>query len=113
MEGAVLMARVLELDEIRGTVSELGRRYGLKRAYLFGSYARGEATPESDVDIRIDKGNLRGLFALSGLRLALVERLEREVDLLTTDSLDAKFLARIQPEEIQIYGNQFSATFRT
>lgn len=96
------MARTLELDEIRRTVSDLGRQYGLKRAYLFGSYARGEATPESDVDIRIDKGNLRGLFALSGLRLALMERLERDVDLLTTDSLDANFLARIQPEEIEL-----------
>ena len=100
------MARVLELDEIRNAVCDLGRRYGLQRAYLFGSYARGEATPESDVDIRIDKGNLRGLFALSGLRLALVERLEREVDLLTTDSLDANFLARIQREEIRLYGNE-------
>ena len=97
------MARVLELDEIRSAVCDLGRRYGLKRAYLFGSYARGEATPESDVDIRIDKGNLRGLFALSGLRLALVERLEREVDLLTTDSLDANFLARIRREEIRLF----------
>ena len=97
------MARVLELDEIRNAVCDLGRRYGLQRAYLFGSYARGEATPESDVDIRIDKGNLRGLFALSGLRLALVERLEREVDLLTTDSLDANFLARIRREEIRLF----------
>ena len=100
------MARTLELDEIRGIVSDLVGQYGLKRAYLFGSYARGEATPESDVDIRIDKGNLRGLFALSGLRLDLQKRLEREVDLLTTDSLDAKFLTRIQSEEIQIYGNE-------
>ncbi|MBQ9566417.1 MAG: nucleotidyltransferase domain-containing protein [Synergistaceae bacterium] len=99
------MPRVLQLDEIRDTVSELGRKYGLERAYLFGSYARGEATPESDVDIRIDSGQLRGLFALSGLRLALVDRLGREVDLLTTDSLDAKFLKRIEPEEVLLYGN--------
>ena len=106
LRGGGVVERVLELDEIRRTVSDLGRQYGLKRAYLFGSYARGEATPESDVDIRIDKGNLRGLFALSGLRLALVERLNRDVDLLTTDSLDKMFLARIQPEEIQLYGNE-------
>ena len=100
------MAQILGMDEIRGAVRDPGQQYGLERAYLFGSYARGDATPESDVDIRIDKGRLRGLFALSGLRLALVDRLGREVDLLTTDSLDDRFLARIRPEEVLLYGNQ-------
>ena len=100
------MERVLGIDEIQATVKELGGRYGAERIYLFGSYARGEAVPGSDVDLRIDKGKIRGLFALSGLRLALEEQLGTKVDLLTSDSLDHAFLSRIRTEEVLLYANE-------
>ena len=100
------MERVLGIDEIQDTVKELGGRYGAERIYLFGSYARGEAVPGSDVDLRIDKGKIRGLFALSGLRLALEEQLGTKVDLLTSDSLDHAFLSRIRTEEVLLYANE-------
>lgn len=100
------MDRTLDLDEIRSTVTELGEQYGAERIYLFGSYARGEANPLSDIDLRIDKGRIRGLFALSGLHLALEERLGTKVDLLTTGSLDEQFLNRIRPEEVLLYASQ-------
>ena len=97
------MERVLQLHEIRNAVTDLGVRYGIGAAWLFGSYARGDATPESDVDLRIEQGNLRGFFALSGLRIALQEQLGANVDLLTSDSLDERFLNRIRGEEILLY----------
>lgn len=100
------MDRVLGINEIQNTVKELGGRYGAERIYLFGSYARGEAVPGSDVDLRIDKGKIRGLFALSGLRLALEEQLGKKVDLLTSDSLDHAFLSRIRMEEVLLYANE-------
>lgn len=100
------MERTLEFSEIRDTVTELGRQYGAERIYLFGSYARGDADRDSDVDLRIDKGKIRGLFALSGLRLALEDRLGAKVDLLTTGSLDEQFLDRIREEEVLLYANQ-------
>ena len=102
-KGMTFLDRVLHLDEIQTTVTNLGTRYGIERAYLFGSYARGDATPESDIDLRIDQGKLRGYFALSGLCLALQEQLGTKVDLLTSDSLDEKFLNRIHGEEILLY----------
>jgi uncharacterized protein len=39
----------------------------VEHVYLFDSYARGEATANSDVDLRVDKGSLEGMFALCGL----------------------------------------------
>ena len=93
----------LEMNDIRNAATELGKRYGAERIYLFGSYARGDAASGSDVDLRIDKGRIRGLFALSGLRLALQDRLGVEVDLLTSDSLDGEFLDRIRNEEVLLY----------
>ena len=97
------MAAKLEMDDIRSAATELGERYGAERIYRFGSYARGDASSGSDVDLRIDKGRIRGLFALSGLRLALEDRLGVEVDLLTSDSLDGEFLDRIRNEEVLLY----------
>lgn len=72
--------------------------------YLFGSYARGEAKEGSDLDFRIDKGRIHGLFALGGLYADLEEAFGVSVDLLTTDSLDEVFRKEIASEEILIYG---------
>lgn len=49
------------IDEIREIVAALAARYGADRIYLFGSYARGDANKDSDIDLRIDKGAIRGL----------------------------------------------------
>ena len=83
------MPRVLQLDEIRDTVSELGRKYGLERAYLFGSYARGTATEESDIDLLIDTEgtDIRSLLDLAAVYCDLEEALKKPVDLLTLSSI--------------------------
>ena len=90
------------LDEIRDIVSRLARQYGAKRVYLFGSYARGEMTEASDIDLRIDKGEIRG-FQLAGLLLDLADSLGVPVDLVPTTSLDQHFLNSIQDEEVLLY----------
>ena len=101
-----VMAEVIELSKIQEDVTKLAKEYGAENVYLFGSYARGEATPDSDIDLRIDKGSIRGLYKLAGLHMALESMLNHKVDLLTTDSLDTGFLNKISGEEIQLYGNR-------
>ena len=95
--------RIYTLDEIRAIAAPLAREYGVGALYLFGSYARGEATPESDLDFRIDRGRVRSLFKLGGLYNAFTDALHKPVDLLTTDSLDMNFRNEISPEEVMIY----------
>ena len=59
---------VLSLDEITDIVRLLLQKYSAEYALLFGSYARGEATPESDIDIIIVGGEKfipRNIFALA------------------------------------------------
>ena len=59
---------VLSLDEIADIVRQLLRKYNADHALLFGSYARGEATPDSDIDIIIFGGEnflSRNIFALA------------------------------------------------
>lgn len=98
--------KIYSIDEIKSAVAPLAKQYGVERVYLFGSYARGQANETSDLDFRIDRGALRGLFALGGLYADLEEVFDKKLDLLTTNSLDQNFLHRIAKEEILIYGNQ-------
>lgn len=91
------------VQEIRTIAADIARRHGVERMYLFGSYARGDTKPDSDLDFRIDKGSLRGLFALGGLYADLEDAFGICIDLVTTESLDQDFLRRIAPEEVLIF----------
>ena len=95
--------KIYSIEEIKSRVSPIAMRYGVERVYLFGSYAKGCATAESDIDLRVDKGSLRGLFALSGMRLDICDSLSKNVDLLTTNSLDDSFRSKIHDDEVLIY----------
>jgi len=101
-----MQSQVHTIEHIRTIVGEIAQRYGVKRVSLFGSYARGEAHSDSDIDLRIDKGRLRGLFQLAGFHLDLQESLKTPVDVVTTDALDNRFLARIRREEVLLYEQQ-------
>lgn len=90
------------VPEIQSIVSELAQKYGVQRIFLFGSYARGDVTSTSDIDLRIDKGSIRG-FELAGLLLDLEDALGVPVDLIPTGSLDDRFLASIQNDEVLLY----------
>lgn len=90
------------VPEIREIVSALAERYGAQRVYLFGSYARGDPTPDSDIDLRIDKGAIRGI-QIGGLLTDLEQALGLPVDLIPTGSLDDEFLRAIQKDEVLLY----------
>ena len=77
---------ILTIDEISSMIRPILEKYDVEKAYLFGSYARHEATVESDVDIRIEKGQstkLKGLFQVGSLQLDLMDVLQKKVDLIT------------------------------
>lgn len=94
------------IEAIRREAELLGEKYGADRIYLFGSYAKGTASEQSDIDLRIDRGAIHTLIRLSGLRIAFEEALGLPVDLLPTDSLDPRFLEKIRPEEVLLYARE-------
>ena len=99
---------IYTVPELRQIISPIAKAYGVDRIYLFGSYARGSADADSDIDLRVDKGPLKGLFALGALYSDLEDGLGKKIDLLTTGSLDEEFLGSIGKEEILIYDRQQS-----
>ncbi len=76
------------IEEIKAIVEPIARKYGVARVYLFGSYARGDVIENSDVDFRVDKGSLKGMFALCGLYTEIEEALEMKVDVSGVDTLE-------------------------
>ena len=77
------------IDEITRRITPVARKYNLPAVYLFGSYARGDATPDSDVDLLVDTSGskLRGLD-FGGLYNDLQSALGLSVDLVTLASLE-------------------------
>lgn len=61
------MEKIYAMNELQAIICPILRDYGVRRAYLFGSYARGEATAQSDIDLRIDGGRIRSMFGLGAL----------------------------------------------
>jgi len=96
------MAAKYSIEELQSIIVPLAKKYGAKRIFLFGSYARGDMTDSSDIDLRIDKGSIRGL-ALAGLLVDLEDALGIPVDLIPTTSLDTRFLESIHPDEVLLY----------
>ena len=96
--------RVFSLDEIRMTASQVARKYGVCKLHLFGSYARGEATADSDLDFYIEeKGNLQNLFQLSGFIIDLEENFGCHVDVLSGKIQDRVLYENILKDKVQIY----------
>ena len=97
---------MLSIPVIKERIAPICRRYGVKKAYIFGSYARGAATDESDVDIRIEKGRIKDLFTLSGFRLDIMEVLGTKVDVLSCLPESKFFLNNLKRDEVLLYENK-------
>ena len=86
----------LPLEELRSLL----RKNGVKTASVFGSYARGDATAESDLDLLVELADGRTYFDLGGLQYELQERFSVRVDIAT--KLNRHFEPYITPELVSI-----------
>jgi predicted nucleotidyltransferase len=94
---------VPDINEIQKAVIPIARFYGVKRLYLFGSYAKGVADEESDIDLLIEKGRPMPLLKLSGMRQMVQEALDRSVDLVTMAGIGEDLREEIAGTEILLY----------
>ena len=83
---------IFSIDELKQRIAPVAEKYGIRAVYLFGSYARNEATDTSDVDILIDRtgSKIKGMFDMGGLYSELREELGKDVDIVTTHMLEQK-----------------------
>jgi predicted nucleotidyltransferase len=90
------------LQILRDALPDLRRRFGVVSLRLFGSMARGEAGPDSDVDILVEFAEPVGLFLLADLREHLIELLGRPVDVGTEGSLRPRMREAVVAEAIRV-----------
>jgi uncharacterized protein len=87
-----------EIHQRRETVLQIAARHGASNVRLFGSVARGEERPDSDVDLLIDLDAERGFGDYLGLAEELEALLHRRVDLLLARSLSPFFRPYIEAD---------------
>ena len=96
--------QIYRLDEISRMAAPVAAAFGVRKLSIFGSYARGEASENSDIDFHlIDCGSIRGLIELAAFELALEDIFDVPVDVVTTGGLFDDVRNNIQREERIIY----------
>lgn len=94
---------VYTIDQIREKTVGIAKQYKVGRMRLFGSYARGEATEDSDVDFLIDRGAIKDLVLYYSFVDELEDAFGCHVDVVMESAQDQEFIKEIAEEGVLIY----------
>lgn len=96
---------MISTTDISTAVSRVLTQYDVSEAYLFGSFARGEQTPNSDIDLRLVCGNTITFGTLYELSYELEMELGRKVDVVTNppEHMRPAFRKSIEQDEVRVY----------
>ena len=100
-----MTSNIISVEQIKEKTIPILRNYPVDKAILFGSYAKGEATNKSDIDLYIDtNGELRGLDFV-GLLEILVDALGADIDLIDKSHIepDSLIIQEIEDGGMVIY----------
>lgn len=96
----------MTLEELRVSSREkiltVAARHGVTSVRVFGSFARGEAREDSDLDLLIERGPERTPFFPGGLIADLQELLRRRVDVATENALPVRIREQVLREAVQL-----------
>ena len=93
---------ILTIEDIKKRVLPIVTKYGVDNFVLFGSYARGQASEDSDLDFVMVDGELKGLQYVS-LVLDLEDEFNCYVDVVSKKGSNKEFLNKIRDEEVLLY----------
>jgi hypothetical protein len=94
----------MNIYKIKHTIISILKRHSITRAGIFGSFARGNENPDSDIDILVEFDKQISLLEFVGIKYELEDILEKKVDLVEYQSIKPRLKKRIMSEEIRIYG---------
>ena len=97
---------MLTIEQIKAVVTDYFKDKPVKKVWLFGSYARGDARENSDVDLLVaydESQYLLSWFDTIRLRLGLEDRLGKEVQLVENGRIYSRFTVTIDQDKIALY----------
>lgn len=101
---------ILSIEAIRLLILPIAKKYGIKKAILFGSYARGEATEDSDIDLLIECDSIRNMKEYLALEGGIRSAFGKNVDLVIADALHAdntraakRLIEHIEKDYVTVY----------
>lgn len=96
---------MISTTDISTAPSRVLAQHEVSEAYLFGSFARGEQTPDSDIDLRLVCGSTMTLGTLYELSYELEMELGRKVDVVTNppEHMRPAFHKSIEQDEVRVY----------
>lgn len=94
--------RKINLEEIKNKAVPILKQEGATHAALFGSFVRGEANGDSDIDILVDLPEGKSLFDFVGIQLKLEEALGRKVDLVEYSTIKPRLRSYILNNQFPI-----------
>lgn len=96
-------SNIYSIKEIKNIIKPILKKYDINEVYLFGSYARGEANKNSDIDIYCEKGNIKTFIDQENLIEELEEALKKKVDIIyTTTKVNDYFKSNIMEDMIKL-----------
>lgn len=91
------------INSIMKTVHAVAPKYDIERVVLFGSYAKGDHSASSDVDMLLDTGSKFSLFDAARLRNELSDLLGTDVDVVSRMSLYEPIAQDILSSQVLLY----------
>ena len=102
---------VLSIENIGYLIRPVIQRYKIEKVYLFGSYARGEATSQSDVNLLVEGGEISGIDDYLIIKQELQDRIGRGVDIVMGEAVrnngfrsGKRFMDHFERDKVLIYG---------
>jgi len=95
-----VLLMVYTIEQLRERIAPIAKKHNLCAVWVFGSYARNEATDESDIDILIDRTNstVHTLFQMGGVYNDICKAVDKRIDLLTTGGLMQECTKYMSPD---------------
>ena len=90
-------------EEIKKKIISILIKHGIKKILVFGSYARNEATPKSDLDLIVEFPEGTSLIDHVGIEIELSEALNMKIDLLSRNGISPYIKNQVLKHAIVIY----------
>lgn len=109
--------KIYSLDEIKKMLAKVASEYDVEKIYLFGSYARGEATEKSDIDLYVENFEFKPFHSIFNFMSRMEELFDKNIDVIESgtekyakDSFDRLLFENIKKEKKICYERKQSAS---